>query len=205
MAAAAAEAPTEEAAQMAAFSAVVLFLVVASSPSQAIDLAYSLKNSRCEDSSGETKPLQRSVNLRECSSFFGRNFFGSRWKDLNLSGSTFRLTTLKDVSAENIKWHGSDLGISNWDFNNFKNVQAERLKLVGATFNRTTWINFFLRGSDWRGSKINRSRFFGGDLTDAKFNDAMITDTLFEDVILPKNFHSVTTLINVKIVRCRYL
>ena len=85
-----------------------------------------------------------------------------------------------------------------------KNIREIKKRYVGFSFNRCVVENFSYRNSDFRGAKINNSRFVGGDFIGSNFSQAMITDSVFQDCILPLNFSSNATLINVRIINCRY-
>ena len=87
----------------------------------------------------------------------------------------------------------------------FKNVYLNHGDLRGAQWTSVQMENFDIKSANLSGLKIKNSKFVGGRIAGSEFKSLVITDTVFEDVTLPKRFQTDAVLINVSFNNCRFV
>lgn len=86
----------------------------------------------------------------------------------------------------------------------FENIVWRHVDARGGQWKNLTFQNFDIEFSNFSGLRIQHSKFLGGRIRTTDLRSLFISDTSFEDAILPEKIKTDAILINVEFRNCRF-
>ncbi|MBF0276140.1 MAG: pentapeptide repeat-containing protein [SAR324 cluster bacterium] len=110
------------------------------------------------------------ADLRHCN-FVGKNLDGADFSNANVSGISFKKSSLKKAKFEGSQCQGTDFSHSNLEKASFRNAQCEKADFTKSKLGKANFRNADLSGTNFRKANVKKTSFKGARLNNSNVRD----------------------------------
>jgi len=130
-------------------------------------------------------------------------FIKSKFDDCILKNTSFRDSTLKDITFNNLKCNKCDFSLCNMENICFENLNSYEMSFKGATLKKCSFLDGKYIDSKMQGVKLINIKLKNFKLYKCNFmNSKVNANTTLENVVLKGSLFNGSEIKNVKLIKC---